>query len=139
MFDFEMPEHRFRAHVIASLERIERALGVEDKALTTIMKLEIKNMETLDQVLVAATALSSLEDSVKMVMDGSNAHIADLEKQLADEKAQPAIDQTKVDAIAAQLVKVTAVAQAMAAVAANTPAAPAPAVAPAAPAAAPHA
>ena len=155
MFDFEMPEHRFRAHVIASLERIERALGVEDKALITIIKLEIKNMTTLADLAASSaaldTAMAAALTNVQSELAAANASVATLTSELATANANAA-DPAVIATIAANLATAQHVADKLApAVAAAVVAAPAVTTvatataaavagpAPAAPAAAPHA
>ena len=129
---FETYEQRFRREVLASLQRIERALKIENTALANLIAMEKSQMTTLADILTKATALATAEGAAQATVqherDAATAHAADLQKKLDDAlaanataaaaNAAPAVDPAQLDAIAAQLDQAKAIADALAAPAA---------------------
>jgi hypothetical protein len=125
---FATPEQRFRVAVLASLQRIERVLGVDHVAFKTLIAMENHEMTTLAEIATKAQALADAEGAAQVTIqherDAAAAQIADLTKQRDDAlaanasaaaaNAAPAIDQAQLDAIGAALDKATAIATALA-------------------------
>ncbi|MEP6827904.1 MAG: hypothetical protein ABJA10_07500 [Aestuariivirga sp.] len=121
---FSTSERQFRVAVLASLQRIERALGVEHSALKNLIEMENKKMTTLADILAKATALADTAGAAQVneqhLIDAANAHVADLQTQLDAANAAVAAgtagapDPAQLDAIGAALDQAKAVADAMA-------------------------
>jgi dGTP triphosphohydrolase len=111
------PIHPLAAR-LAVLEHGQRRIR---SLLIRLLKMEIKNMATLKDLLTKVTAVDDAAVAFKTLDDGLKAQITDLQAQLAAALAAPAQDQATIDAINAKLDAANATLAGAAAVVANTP------------------